>query len=64
MVIINGSKANLAGTTIADYLKASGYHTVRIVIERNGTIVPKASYDQTVLCDGDCIEIVSFVGGG
>ena len=32
--------------------------------EINGEIVPKAQYAQTVLKDGDSVEVVSFVGGG
>jgi thiS: thiamine biosynthesis protein ThiS len=31
---------------------------------KNGEIVPKAEYSDTVLKNGDSIEIVSFVGGG
>ena len=34
------------------------------VLALNGNIVPKAAYAETVLSDGDSIEIVSFVGGG
>ncbi|MFR9001162.1 MAG: sulfur carrier protein ThiS [Anaerobutyricum soehngenii] len=28
------------------------------------TIIPKEQYDQTILKDGDEVEIVSFMGGG
>ena len=36
----------------------------RVAVEKNGEIVPKAEYSDTVLKNGDSIEIVSFVGGG
>ena len=36
----------------------------RIAVERNGEIVPRRTYGETVLQDGDVLEIVSFVGGG
>ncbi len=36
----------------------------RIAIERNGDIVPKTSWQQVFLQDGDKLEIVQFVGGG
>ena len=36
----------------------------RIAVERNGEIVPKRLYGETVLQDNDVIEVVSFVGGG
>ncbi|MBE7059029.1 MAG: sulfur carrier protein ThiS [Ruminococcaceae bacterium] len=64
MVKINGKELNVAGKTISDYLKTTNYDTKRIAVERNGDIVPKSQYDETLLQDGDNIEIVSFVGGG
>ena len=64
MVKINGKELNVAGKTISDYLKTTNYDTKIIAVERNGDIVPKSQYDETLLQDGDNIEIVSFVGGG
>ena len=64
MVNVNGEEKNIAGKTIAEYLATTNYDMKRIAVERNGDIVPKAQYGETVLQDGDSIEIVSFVGGG
>ena len=64
MVKVNGEPKDIAGKTIAEYLATTNYDMKRIAIERNGDIVPKAAYAETVLADGDSIEIVSFVGGG
>ena len=36
----------------------------RIAIERNGDIVPRATWQQVSLRNGDKLEIVQFVGGG
>ncbi len=36
----------------------------RIAVERNGEIVPKSRYAETMLVDGDTLEIVGAVGGG
>ncbi|PIV92065.1 MAG: thiamine biosynthesis protein ThiS [Gallionellales bacterium CG17_big_fil_post_rev_8_21_14_2_50_54_146] len=36
----------------------------RIALERNGDIVPRSSYAETPLKDGDKLEIVVAVGGG
>ncbi len=52
------------GKTLADYLTAHGFEPTRVAVERNGDIVPKAQYGQTILQDGDTVEIVRFVGGG
>ena len=64
MVKINGEELNMAGKTIAEYLAVTNYDTGRIAVERNGDIVPKDKYGETILQDGDTVEVVSFVGGG
>ena len=64
MVKVNGKEMDLAGSTVADYLMTTDYDAKRIAVERNGEIVFKSKYGETVLEDGDSIEIVSFVGGG
>ncbi len=64
MVKINGKEVSCEGMTVAEYLTGAAYDVKRIAVERNGEIIPKSKYDCTVLADGDCVEIVSFVGGG
>ena len=36
----------------------------KIAVERNGEIVPKSAHANTVITDGDELEIVVAVGGG
>lgn len=64
MVKINGELFDIAGKSVAEYLKTTSYDEKRIAVELNGEIVPKAQYEETVLADGDSVEVVSFVGGG
>lgn len=64
MVIINGTSLPMDGKTLSEYLAMSNYNPLRIAVERNGRIVPKAKYNEITLTDGDVLEIVSFVGGG
>lgn len=64
MVKINGTASDLAGQTVAQYLAQAGWDAARLAVERNGDIVPRARYGETVLEDGDVLEIVRFVGGG
>ena len=64
MVKVNGKDTDISGKTLAEYLSTTNYDMKRIAVERNGDIVPKAQYDETVLHDGDSLEVVSFVGGG
>ena len=64
MVKINGENLDMAGKTLAEYLETTSYDPKRIAVERNGEIVPKAQYGETLLEDGDSVEVVSFVGCG
>ena len=64
MVKINGQLIDAAGKTLMEYLDTTTYNPQRIAVERNGEIVPKAQYSNTILQDNDVIEVVSFVGGG
>lgn len=64
MVTVNGTSLDISGQNLEGYLAGEGYDKKRIAVELNGEIVPKAQYGQTVLKDGDALEVVSFVGGG
>lgn len=65
MIRINGECVeNISGKNISVYLSENGYDLKRVAVELNGDILPKAQYENTVLHEGDSIEIVSFVGGG
>jgi len=65
MIKVNGqSIENTHEKTVAEFLTENSYDLKRIAVELNGEILPKTQYNSTVLKDGDCIEVVSFVGGG
>ncbi|MBQ6887740.1 MAG: sulfur carrier protein ThiS [Lachnospiraceae bacterium] len=64
MVKINGKNFDVSGKTISDFLSTTNYDVKRIAVEKNGDIVPKSAYENTVFKDGDSVEVVSFVGGG
>ena len=64
MVKVNGVAMDIAGKTVAEYLATTNYDPTRIAVERNGDIVFKSQYGETVLKNGDSLEVVSFVGGG
>jgi sulfur carrier protein len=36
----------------------------RVAVEVNEAVVKRAGYDQTMIDDGDEVEVVNFVGGG
>lgn len=64
-VELNGkSTAMAARTTVAGLLATRKLQERLVVVELNGTILPRATYEATVIADGDRLEIVHFVGGG
>ena len=64
MITVNGQQVEAEGKTLSAYLAEAGFDPKRIAVERNGEIVPKARYQETLLHDGDVLEVVRFVGGG
>ena len=64
MVTINGEEKNAAGNTISAYLSEEGYDTSRVVVEQNLQIIPQDQLENTLIQEGDQIEILCFVGGG
>ncbi len=51
--------ANLQQLIVALGLKGD-----RIAVEHNGTIAPRATWDETRVSSNDRVEVVHFVGGG
>ncbi len=64
MVKINGNQTDYDGKNISEILSILNYDPKRVAVEINEEILPKAKYEDTVIKDGDTVEIVSFVGGG
>ena len=64
MVKINGEDLDVGGKSVTEYLNSAGFDLMRVAVELNGDIVPKAQYTDTFFTDGDSVEVVSFVGGG
>ena len=62
---INGEPRSFEGPlTVAQLIKHLDLLGKRIALERNGEIVPRGSFAQQRLTDGDRLEIVVAVGGG
>lgn len=64
-MLVNGKNIKLENpTTVKDFLNSQGYDFSKVAVERNGEIIPKATFNETLLYDEDTIEVVRFVGGG
>ncbi len=64
-ILVNGDFHNFEdGCTIAQMLSALGLPMKKIAVERNLEVVPKSTYEEVVLQEGDKLEIIHFIGGG
>jgi len=64
-IIVNGSPRETPdGTTVQGLIAELGISGPRVAVERNLDIVERERFGDTVLTDGDRIEIIHFVGGG
>jgi len=62
---VNGEERVVApGTTVLRLLRELSLPESRVAVERNLSIVRKTEYGETLLEEGDRLEIVTFVGGG
>ena len=64
MVKVNGESYEMDGRSVAFMLDSLNYDRTKIAVELNQDIVPKQTYEETILKNGDVVEVVSFVGGG
>lgn len=64
-VYINGESKEVQGTpTLAELITQLDLPAARIAVELNREVVRRSDWNNTVLHDGDRVEIVHFVGGG
>ncbi len=64
-LLLNGDPRRFAtGTTIAGLLATLELDAAKVAVECNLEIVPRSTFGQVLLADGDRLEIVHFVGGG
>ena len=62
---VNGKPVELPdGSTVAALLCELAVEPARVAIERHQDVVPRGTWAEAPLADGDQIEIVTFVGGG
>jgi thiazole synthase len=64
-ITVNGElRTAPAGTTVAALIQQLGMDGARVAVERNQDVIPRRTWAEAQLGDGDKVEIVAFVGGG
>lgn len=64
-LILNGQEKEFSQTPhLRGVIEQFCKNSQRVIAEVNGEIVKSQQWEQTILKDGDALELVSFVGGG
>ena len=64
-VILNGRPRDIEQTnSIADFLVALNVNPQQVAVAINGEVVPRSTWQDVKVAQGDAVEIVRAVGGG
>jgi thiamine biosynthesis protein ThiS len=62
---LNGQPETLEpATTLGQLLSRLELEPIRVAVEINEDLIPRRSFAETAIRDGDRVEIVTLVGGG
>ena len=64
-IVLNGDPVEIAEPlTVTELLSRFEIDPRRVAVEHNLNVLKRAAYADTIVRDGDRVEIVNFVGGG
>ena len=62
---VNGEPRNCgAGLSLDQALERLGYRPQLVVVEFNGSILPRSRWSEQPVVESDVLEVVTIVGGG
>ena len=65
IIILNGDPHEVPRPlTVSELLAGLEIDARRVAVEHNLVVLKRATFDDTVVREGDQVEIVNFVGGG
>ncbi len=64
-IVVNGTPQEVApATNLQQLIEVLQLDNGKIAVERNGEIVPRSLFQQTIIQNDDKLEIVQAIGGG
>jgi len=64
-LVVNGDPLDWReGMTVRDVLSAKNYVFKLLIVKVNGALVPRGSYDETLVPAGATVEVVHLISGG
>ncbi len=65
IITLNGDRFEVAASlTVSELLANLEIDPRRVAVEHNLVVVKRAAFAETLIREGDEVEIVNFVGGG
>jgi len=64
-ILANGREERFdAPRSVAEFVMGHGWKPTQVVVERNGSVVPRGDFSKVVLANGDRVEVIVPVAGG
>jgi len=64
-IMVNGREVEVAGgMDLGRFINSGKVNPERVILVLNDGVVKSDRWTQTILSEGDRVELVSFVGGG
>jgi sulfur carrier protein len=64
-ITVNGESRDCpAGLSLPAVLESLGFRPQLVVVELNGTILPRSRWPGQIVVESDQLEVVTIVGGG
>lgn len=64
-ILVNGEERHCsAGQDLESVLRTLGFHPRLVVVEYNGSILPRERWTEQTVGESDVLEVVTIVGGG
>jgi len=63
-ISLNGKPVEVRSRTLELLLAERGLHPDALIVELNSELIKKENWPETIIREGDNLELLNFVGGG
>ena len=63
-ISLNGKQVEVKSRTLERLISERGLHPDALIVEVNSELIKKENWAETIIRDGDTLELLNFVGGG
>ena len=63
-ISLNGKQVEVKSRTLEQLISERGLHPDALIVEVNSELIKKENWGETIIRDGDTLELLNFVGGG